>query len=41
MVTGKNVRYVAMMTTDVRPRPKPTTMMGANATMGMVWLAMT
>ena len=34
MVTGKNVRYVAMMTTEVRPRPKPTTMSGARATIG-------
>jgi hypothetical protein len=40
-VTGKNVRYVAMITTAARPRPNPTTMSGASATMGIVWLAMT
>ena len=41
IVTGKNVRYVAMITTLVRPRPKPTTISGASATIGTVWLATT
>ena len=41
MVTGKKVRYIAMITTDVRPRPMPTTISGASATIGIVWLAMT
>ncbi len=30
-----------MTTTDTVPRPMLTTMMGARATMGMVWVAMT
>jgi hypothetical protein len=41
MVTGKNVRYVAMMTTDATFWPKAKTIIGARATIGMVWLATT
>ena len=41
IVTGKKVRYVAMITTLVRPRPKLTTITGARATIGIVWLATT
>ena len=41
IVTGKNVRYVAMITTDVTLGPKAYTIIGARATIGIVWLATT
>ncbi len=41
IVTGKNVRYVAMITTEVTFWPTANTIIGASATMGMVWLATT
>jgi hypothetical protein len=41
MVTGKNVRYVATMTTDARFWPNANTIIGARATIGIVWLATT
>ena len=41
MVTGKNVRYVVTITTEVRPWPNATTMIGASTTMGIAWLATT
>src|SRR5919206_3139922 len=41
IVTGKNVRYVAMMTTLVTFGPNANTIIGASATIGIVWLATT
>ena len=41
IVTGKNVRYVAMMTTLATLGPKAYTIIGASATIGIVWLATT
>src|SRR3990170_2499787 len=41
MVTGKKVRYVAMMTTLITLCPKAKTIIGASAMIGMVWLAIT
>ena len=41
MVTGKKVRYVAMMTTEATFCPTANTIIGARATIGMVWLATT
>src|SRR4029078_1151381 len=41
IVTGKNVRYVAMTTTEVTFAPKAKTINGARAMIGMVWLATT
>ena len=41
IVTGKNVRYVAITTTARTPCPSANTMSGASAMIGMVWLAMT
>src|SRR3990172_4495075 len=41
IVTGKKVRYVAMMTTLMTLWPKANTIIGARAMIGMVWLAMT
>ena len=41
IVTGKNVRYVAMITTEMTFAPNANTIIGARATIGMVWLAMT
>ena len=41
IVTGKNVRYVAITTTASTPWPIANTMSGARAMIGTVWLAMT
>src|SRR6185503_8578558 len=41
MGTGKNVRYVAMTTTEVTFGPTAKTSIGARATIGIVWLATT
>ena len=41
IVTGKNVRYVAMTTTETTPCPRANTIIGASAMIGIVWLAMT
>ncbi len=41
IVTGKNVRYVAMITTEVTDGPNANTIIGASATIGIVWLATT
>src|SRR5688572_18118749 len=41
IVTGKNVRYTAMMMTAVLPRPAAALMIGASATIGIAWLATT
>ena len=41
IVTGKNVRYVAMTTTEITFGPKAKTIIGARATIGIVWLATT
>jgi hypothetical protein len=38
-VTGKKVRYVATMATPNQPALRPTTMSGAMAMIGIVWLA--
>src|SRR6188472_3294692 len=41
IVTGKNVRYVAMTTTEMTVGPNANTIIGARATIGIVWLATT
>src|SRR5688500_11570925 len=41
IVTGKNVRSTAMMMTAAPRRPAAAEMIGASATIGIAWLAMT